>query len=208
MNNYILCCVSSEKLNQNFLTTVQDFLTQSGAFIERSEVLSEQGLKAIDIHLSFPHDIERMKFDLMEISNKFQVDLALIPHDGKRLETKLIVFDMDSTLIQHEVIDEMALVHGIGEKVKLITERAMNGELNFDEALRERVALLKGLKKQDMEKIVNNLIARADSVPFREPGEGKPNQVVVVVGQFVGGGVNMEIVPLHDFPPDDFDQYK
>ena len=157
MKNYILCCVSSERLNQHFLTTIQDFLTLSGALIERSEVLSEQGLKAIDIHLTFPHNVEKIKFELMEISNTFQVDLALIPQDGKRLETKLIVFDMDSTLIQHEVIDEMALVYGIGEKVKLITERAMNGELNFDEALRERVALLKGLKKQDMEKIVNNL---------------------------------------------------
>ncbi len=157
MKNYILCCVSYDKLNEHFIKTVQDFLTKSGALVERSEVLSEQGLKAIDIHLSFPHDVEKIKFKLMEISNKFQVDLALIPHDGKRLKTKLIVFDMDSTLIQHEVIDEMALVYGIGEKVKLITERAMNGELNFDDALRERVALLKGLKKRDMEKIVENL---------------------------------------------------
>lgn len=77
MNNYILCCVSSEKLNQNFLTTIQDFLTLSGALIERSEVLSEQGLKAIDIHLTFPHNVEKIKFELMEISNTFQVDLAL-----------------------------------------------------------------------------------------------------------------------------------
>lgn len=157
MNKYILCCVSSEKLNEKFLTVIQNFLTQSGAFIERSEVLSEQGLKAIDIHLSFPHDVEKIKIELMNLSNQFQVDLALIPHDGKRLKAKLIVFDMDSTLIQHEVIDEMALVYGIGDKVKLITERAMNGELNFDEALRERVGLLKGLKRHDMEKIVNNL---------------------------------------------------
>jgi phosphoserine phosphatase len=157
LKNYVLCCVSENKLNEQFIKTVQDFLIKSGALVEKSEVLSEQGLKAIDIHLSLPHDEEKIKFELMDLSNTFQVDLALIPHDGKRHEMKLIVFDMDSTLIQHEVIDEMANVYGIGEKVKLITERAMNGELNFDEALRERVALLKGLKKQDMERIVENL---------------------------------------------------
>ena len=65
--------------------------------------------------------------------------------------------------------------------------------------------ITESLKK--MEKIVNNLIARADSVPFREPGMRKPNQVFVV-GQFVGGGVNMDILLLHDFPPHDFDQYE
>lgn len=157
MKKYILCCVSENKLHENFIKAIQDFLISSGAFIEKSEVLTEQGLKAIDIHLSFPHEEEKVKFELMDISNKFQVDLALIPHDGKRHEMKLIVFDMDSTLIQHEVIDEMAKVYGIGEKVKLITERAMNGELNFDEALRERVSLLKGLKRDEMEKIVESL---------------------------------------------------
>lgn len=157
MKNYILCCVSHDKLNEGFIKTIQEFLIHSGALIDRSEVLSEQGLKAIDIYLSFPHEAQKIKYELMELSNKFQVDLAMIPHDGKRYEAKLIVFDMDSTLIQHEVIDEMAAVYGIGGKVKLITEKAMNGELNFDEALRERVALLKGLKKRDMEKIVENL---------------------------------------------------
>src|SRR5690606_1036429 len=57
----------------------------------------------------------------------------------------------------HEVIDEMAQVFGVGEKVKHITERAMNGELNFDEALRERVALLKGFPKSQMENIAQDL---------------------------------------------------
>jgi phosphoserine phosphatase len=93
----------------------------------------------------------------MAISNHFQVDMALIPQDGLRSKKKLIVFDMDSTLIQHEVIDEMAIIHGIGDKVKLITDRAMNGELNFDEALKERVKLLKGFDKNSMTEIMKNL---------------------------------------------------
>ena len=58
---------------------------------------------------------------------------------------KMIVFDMDSTLLDAETIDELAAVAGVGEEVADITERAMNGELDYGEALRERVGLLKGL---------------------------------------------------------------
>src|SRR5690606_11028254 len=115
-------------------------------------------LKALDLTLHFKGTSpEEIKFDLMELSNKYQVDMALMPTDKSRSDKALIVFDMDSTLIQHEVIDEMALVHGIGDKVKKITERAMNGELNFDQSLRERVSLLKGLKREELEEIMLRL---------------------------------------------------
>jgi phosphoserine phosphatase len=157
LNNYILCCVFLDKVNEIFLTKITQFLEHSGALILDTKILSEQGLKAIDIHLFFPHDAEKMKYELMDFSNQYQVDLALIPHDGTRSKMKLIVFDMDSTLIQHEVIDEMAMVHGIGNKVQIITQKAMNGEINFNQALIERVSLLKGLKKESMEKILLHL---------------------------------------------------
>ncbi len=71
------------------------------------------------------------------------VDLLCQPSAGRR--KKLLLADMDSTMIQQECIDELAAAAGIGEKVAAITARAMNGELDFEAALRERVALLKGL---------------------------------------------------------------
>jgi phosphoserine phosphatase len=154
---YVLCCVSKQKISEEFLTKVRSFLKKSDAEITGSEQFLEQGFRAIDLNLHFPHDAFKIKTGLMDLSNKHQVDMALIPDDGTRSDKKLIVFDMDSTLIQHEVIDEMAMVHGIGDKVKHITDRAMNGELNFDEALRERVALLKGLKRESMEEIMSRL---------------------------------------------------
>lgn len=157
MKEYVLCCVSSDPIGENFLDAVKKFLRSQDAMIGIEQKLSEEGLFAYDVHLSFPHDFSRIKKDLMALSNQFSVDMALIPHDGFRSNRKLIVFDMDSTLIQHEVIDEMAMIYGVGDKVKEITERAMNGELNFDGALKERVALLKGLKRTDMEKIFSRL---------------------------------------------------
>lgn len=157
MKSYVLCCVSTSKISEAFLAEIKSYLGSVDAVITGTEKYLEQGFRALDLHLKFPHEFEKIKFHLMDISNKHQVDMALIPEDGKRGNKKLIVFDMDSTLIQHEVIVEMARVYGVGEQVKEITERAMNGELNFDQALRERIALLKGLKRTDMEKIQSHL---------------------------------------------------
>ena len=70
---------------------------------------------------------------------------------------RLICFDMDSTLIETEVIDELAQRAGVGEKVKAITERTMRGEIDFKESFTERVALLKGLDASVMEDIARNL---------------------------------------------------
>lgn len=156
MKSYVLCCVSTKKIRETFLGEVKTLLRSKGAVLTGSENFLENNFRALDLEVDFPNDPYSIKLDLLDLSNKHQIDVALIPREG-RGERKLIVFDMDSTLIQHEVIDEMALVHGIGEKVKLITERAMNGELNFDEALRERVALLKGLKRETLDEILSHL---------------------------------------------------
>lgn len=159
MSKFVLCCVSQTTLNEAFLTEVKNFLISKHATVTKSDHLTSPDLKALDFSIDFPENFDTLKIktDLMELSNKYQVDMALMVLDKSRSDKKLIVFDMDSTLIQHEVIDEMAMVHGIGDKVKLITERAMNGELNFDEALKERVSLLKGFKRESMEEIMGRL---------------------------------------------------
>ncbi|MEO0667813.1 MAG: phosphoserine phosphatase SerB [Pseudomonadota bacterium] len=71
------------------------------------------------------------------------VDLAIVPATGRR--KRMLLADMDSTMIRQECIDELADVAGVGDRVKDITARAMNGELDFEAAIRERVGLLKGL---------------------------------------------------------------
>ena len=80
------------------------------------------------------------------------VDLVVVPTEGRR--KKMLLADMDSTMIQQECIDELADEAGVGSRVKEITARAMNGELDFDGALRERVGLLKGLPATVIEKVL------------------------------------------------------
>ncbi len=82
------------------------------------------------------------RWQVWEELQKMGVDLVVQASDGRR--KKVLLADMDSTMIREECIDELAEAAGIGDRVKEITARAMNGELNFDDALRERVGLLKG----------------------------------------------------------------
>ena len=86
-----------------------------------------------------------------------RLDISLQKDDIYRRSRRLICFDMDSTLIETEVIDELAKRAGVGEKVAAITERAMRGEIDFCESFTERVALLKGLDVSVMEDIARNL---------------------------------------------------
>ena len=83
------------------------------------------------------------RWDVWADLQQKQVDLVIQPATGRR--KKMLLADMDSTMIEQECIDELADVAGVGDHVKDITARAMNGELDFEGALTERVALLKGL---------------------------------------------------------------
>ena len=78
-------------------------------------------------------------------------DLAVLPIDGRK--KRLLVADMDSTIIKQECIDELAAEAGIGEAVSAITDRAMNGVIDFEDAVRERVGLLAGLPEETIEKV-------------------------------------------------------
>ncbi|MDC9824385.1 phosphoserine phosphatase SerB [Devosia sp. ZB163] len=87
------------------------------------------------------------------------VDVALVPESGRRKQ--VLVADMDSTMIEQECIDELADAVGIKDKVAEITERAMNGELDFEQALRTRVGLIKGLERRVIEEIRRERITLA-----------------------------------------------
>ncbi|MFC3119166.1 phosphoserine phosphatase SerB [Jhaorihella thermophila] len=80
------------------------------------------------------------------------VDLVVQPAEGRR--KKMLLADMDSTMIRQECIDELADMAGVGDRVKEITARAMNGELDFESALTERVGLLKGLPESVIDEVL------------------------------------------------------
>lgn len=104
-----------------------------------------------------PKDRQQMQAELMQLSTEMEIDFSLQCDDMYRRMRRLICFDMDSTLIQTECIDELAEHAGVGDKVKEITERAMRGEIDFKESFTERVALLKGLDVSVMQEIAENL---------------------------------------------------
>jgi len=98
-----------------------------------------------------------LRHDLLEISGADEVDIAFQADDLYRRNRRLIVFDMDSTLIQVEVIDELAKAAGVGDEVGAITEAAMRGEIDFKESFRRRMGLLKGLDQSVLEEIARTL---------------------------------------------------
>lgn len=104
-----------------------------------------------------PRDRNEMQARFMKIAADGEFDVSLQEDTMYRRSRRLICFDMDSTLIETEVIDELAIRAGVGEQVKAITERAMRGEIDFCESFRERVALLKGLDVSVMKDIAENL---------------------------------------------------
>lgn len=104
-----------------------------------------------------PYDRNEMQRRFMQISNSDDFDISLQEDNVYRRCRRLICFDMDSTLITTEVIDELADRAGVGRQVREITESAMRGEIDFCESFRKRVALLKGLDESVMREIAENL---------------------------------------------------
>ncbi len=102
-------------------------------------------------------DRDAMQGKLMELSHTMEMDFSFQEDNMFRRMRRLICFDMDSTLIQTECIDELAMRAGVGDKVKEITARAMRGEIDFKQSFTERVALLKGLDVSVMKEIAENL---------------------------------------------------
>lgn len=104
-----------------------------------------------------PKDKSQMQGEFLKLTSELELDISFQEESMFRRMRRLICFDMDSTLIQTEVIDELAIKAEIGDQVKEITESAMRGEIDFNESFERRVALLKGLDVSVMRDIAENL---------------------------------------------------
>ena len=102
-------------------------------------------------------DSASLREKILALSERFDVDVALQPANPWRRHRRLVCFDMDSTLIQAEVIDELARRHGVYDEVAAITERAMRGELDFQQSFRERMSKLGGLDESVLAEIAESL---------------------------------------------------
>ncbi|MEX2723872.1 MAG: phosphoserine phosphatase SerB [Candidatus Freyarchaeota archaeon] len=122
--------------------------------IARGEMIAMEML--VDLSdLKFP--LEKVRVELQNLCETLGVSSIIQRENVYQKSKKLIVFDMDSTLVDEETIDEIAKIAGVGEQVREITQQAMNGEIDFVEALRKRVKLLAGLEVKYLEEIANNM---------------------------------------------------
>ena len=141
------------------LHAIATTLAAEGANIEKIGRLSENTLASVEIHALLPpdKDSEPLKRALLQVATTTGFDVSLQPESLFRRSKRLVVLDMDSTLIRIEVIDELARAAGVGPEVSRITERAMAGEMDYDESLRQRVALLAGLDVKVLDQIASDL---------------------------------------------------
>jgi phosphoserine phosphatase len=183
---FILNCVSPTEVTAAFIADVATVLSKYTINILRIDNINPRTFKAIEISTTIPEglDFKKVKEELLNISTAHRIDVAFLKDNVFRRSKRLIVFDMDSTLIQTEVIDEMAEAAGVGPFVKAITERAMNGEMDFDESLRQRVAQLKGLTIEQMKDILEKLPLTVGAQDFITTVKGLGYKVAVISGGF------------------------
>ena len=165
-DRYILTLLG-RKLSAKQIASVTRLFSKQGLNIDAIKRLtgrqpldeSKLGVRAcIEFSLrGTPRDLEELQSELMGLSSELEVDFSLQRDNMYRRMRRLICFDMDSTLIQTECIDELAERAGVGEEVRAITESAMRGEIDFKESFAKRVALLKGLDESVMKEIAENM---------------------------------------------------
>lgn len=186
-DKYILSCVSLEGITASFLYDISSTLAKHNINIQRIDNISESKFKSLDIATLAQAenvDWDKVKQELMSISNQHQTDMALLKDNVWRRNKRLIVLDMDSTLIQSEVIVEMAKIHGVSDKVHDITERAMNGELDFSGSLIERVKLLEGLEENKLQDILKNIKLTEGVTEFIQTVKKIGYKVAIISGGF------------------------
>jgi len=137
---------------------VASLAAERGINIERAQVTARGELISIEFVMDFGAlDVRREREELKAECEKLGLDVVIQDLDKSAKEKRLIVFDMDSTIVDFETINQIAQAAGVDREVEEITKRAMNGELDFVEALRSRVRLLRGTPVEALEEIAANI---------------------------------------------------
>jgi phosphoserine phosphatase len=139
------------------MAAVAGRIADSGANIDRIERMARYPVTAIDLHVSGTHP-DRLRALLSAEAAAQGIDIAVQPASLLRRAMRLIVMDVDSTLIQGEVIELLAAHGGHQAEVAAVTERAMRGEIDFEESLRDRVALLAGIPASALDEVYDALV--------------------------------------------------
>ena len=193
VNNLHVVVLSSD-LKPAGIAAIAAKIAQRRGNIERIRRTASYPLTAIELDISLAEgatDLKAIQRELAEVANAHGIDIAVEQSGLTRRAKRIVLLDMDSTLIQEEVIDLLAIKAGVGEQVSKITERAMAGELDFKESLRERVALLADLD----ESILGQVAAQITLTPGARTLIRTLHRLGHKVGVVSGGFLNV-IEPL------------
>jgi phosphoserine phosphatase len=149
--------VLGSPLKASAITAVAGRIADIGGNIDRIERMARYPVTAIELHVSGT-DHQRLRLLLAEEASRHQVDIAVQPANLLRHGVRLVVMDVDSTLVQGEVIEMLAERAGCLDEVAEVTAAAMHGELDFTESLTRRVALLEGLDASALDDVYDNLV--------------------------------------------------
>ncbi len=147
----------AEDIGAQGLAALAFSLSAKNANIETIQKLSEHNFNAIEIIVSVEGESDELRNDLLSATTTLGIDIAVQEENASRKSKRVVVLDMDSTLIQIEVIDELARMHGIADQVKAITHEAMEGNIDYEQSLVQRVALLEGLSEKDVLSLAERL---------------------------------------------------
>ncbi|RLI85717.1 MAG: phosphoserine phosphatase [Archaeoglobales archaeon] len=162
---------------------ISRILLDHGVDIKRTSLIARDKLISIEFLVDIKDaDCNQLKRDLKREAEAVSLDVVIQPYEKR--EKRLIVFDMDSTLVDAEIIDEIARYAGVEEDVRRITERAMRGEMEFKEALKERVKLLRGLPVEVLERIYRNVKLTEGAKELVQALKKNGYKVAVVSGGF------------------------
>ena len=193
VNNLHVVVLSSD-LKPAGIAAIAAKIAQHRGNIERIRRTASYPLTAIELDISLADgatDLKAIQRELAEVASAHGIDIAVEQSGLTRRAKRIVLLDMDSTLIQEEVIDLLAIKAGVGEQVSKITERAMAGELDFKESLRERVALLVDLD----ESILGQVAAQITLTPGARTLIRTLHRLGHKVGVVSGGFLNV-IEPL------------
>ena len=176
--------ILSTKMNPKAISELSAGMRESGANIERITRLASTPITAIEFVLSGAKQ-EELSQVLSPIASSNGVDIAVQPGGLQRHARKLVQLDVDSTLIQQEVIELLAAKAGVGSEVISITEQAMRGEIDFEQSLRARVALLKGLPVSAISEVQEQILLTPGAKTLVSTLHALGHTVAVVSGGFI-----------------------
>lgn len=160
--DFILTVLAS-RLTADIQSQVAALVARFGLYEKSSQQLADASLQqnehidCIEYRLVGEVDVAAVRDAALVLSETLGVDIVIQKDARDHIQPRLVCFDMDSTLIKAEVIDELARRHGVGEEVAEVTERAMRGELDFKASFRERMSKLAGLDESVLAEIANEL---------------------------------------------------